>query len=94
MSLRNVQDRIVEIGVLMSLGYASSQILRLFLIRSFSLAVSGGFAGFLCGGVLGTPDYHLLGPALLLSSGITAISTSWPAIHASRQDPADIMRYD
>lgn len=94
LSFRNVQDRKIEIGILMSLGYGSGQVLRLFLFRSVLLAILGGFGGFFCGRFLGTLDFHLLAPALLVSAGITAAATWGPTVRASHQDPADMLRYD
>lgn len=94
LSFRNVQDRRSEIGILMSLGYASGEILRLFLFRSLLLAFFGGFAGFFCGGLVGTLDSRLLVPALLVAGVITAVAVWGPAVRASQQDPADILRCD
>jgi len=94
LAFRNVQDRKVEIGILTGLGYTCGQILWLFLLRSCALALAGGWAGFLSGRFFGALDYGLLGLALLVSLAVTAIATCGPALWASQQDPADILRYD
>jgi putative ABC transport system permease protein len=94
LAFRNVQDRKVEIGILASLGYTSAQILRLFLLRASALALVGGCLGFLSARLFGALDYHMLGPALLVSVLVTATATCGPALRASQQDPADILCYD
>ena len=94
LAFRNVQDRKVEIGILTSLGYTSGQVLRLFLLRSCALGLAGGWLGFLSGRLFGVLDYQMLGPALLVSLVVTVTATCGPAHRASRQDPADILRYD
>jgi len=94
LAFRNVQDRKMEIGILGSLGYTCGQVLRLFLLRSSVLALAGGCLGFLSGRLFGMLDCHMLGPALLVSLVVTATATCAPALWASRQDPADILRYD
>jgi putative ABC transport system permease protein len=94
LSFRNVQDRRPEIGILMSLGYNSNQILKLFLMRSSILAVVGGFTGVLCTIVLGTPDYRLLTLGVLVAIAITTIATYGPAVSAAGHDPADVLRCD
>ena len=94
LALRNVQDRKTEIGILASLGYTGGQVLRLFWLRSCVLALAGGLLGFLGGRLFGVLNYHMLGPALLLSVIVTATATCGPARRASQQDPAHILRYD
>lgn len=92
LSYRNVRDRNVEIGTLMTMGYSSSQVLGLFLLRSLGLAVIGGLLGVIIVGTFGLIDYRTLGIALVVAIVLTTVGTCGPAVKASRQDPADTIR--
>lgn len=92
MMLRNVQARTMEVGVLLSVGYTSRQVMALFLIRSVSLALAGGLAGFLGGGIIGSFRPAMLGLSLLTAAVITGAAVLGPLVRAARQDPADILR--
>ncbi len=118
LTFRNVHTRRQETGVLMQLGFRTGQIVFLFLLRSFLIALAGGITGFFCGGIFGTLYYRFLetpaeaaatAPFLstylaelnyavllwaLLAAAVIAMIATWiPAFSASREDPADILRY-
>jgi hypothetical protein len=108
----NVRQRSHEIGILQALGFSSSSVLKLFLIKSFCIAVTGIVSGLVLGLVTGVVfslrmEKNLgLGniemPSLFNKDIVLAVffvaplliffSSFLPAVMASRQDPAAIIR--
>lgn len=94
----NVRDRRQEIGILLTLGCRSGQILWLLLARSAIMGLAGGCAGFLLGctiaaiGSEGTfavaADPVLFGVVMAVAVGVSVVTGSVPASRASQQDPA------
>lgn len=100
----NVYERRREIGALMALGADSFLILRVFLLKALLLGAAGGICGFLAGTLLAVT----LGPSLanvevlpmpmlavwavLISVGITALASYFPARHAARLDPCSALQ--
>ena len=105
LAFNNVRERRQEIGVFRALGYRSTQILAVFLVKAallgFTGALIGTFGGFFFGvmtseipesagmSTLFTPSLMV---AILLLSPVLACVASWaPALMAARQDPAEIL---
>ncbi|NRA37190.1 MAG: FtsX-like permease family protein [Planctomycetes bacterium] len=102
LSFLNVRDRRSEIGLLRALGLRSSQVLALFLGKSFLLGLVGGIIGIgvsyaLCPLFIQNELSNVLANDAMISAAIAApflcIAASWlPALIAAQQDPADILR--
>ncbi len=99
----NVRERKSEIGILRAIGVHSSAILRLFLIKALIMGVAGGLLGYMLAFITGKLFYNVLtlmsvsGPELfftaIIMSTLLAVIASWvPALLASKQDPAEILR--
>ncbi|HNT34842.1 MAG TPA: FtsX-like permease family protein, partial [bacterium] len=101
----NVRERRAEIGILRAIGVASKQVLQLFLWRGVLIGLLGAPLGFLAGCIsaafLGAEApgsiQFICDPRLLLmvwaAAPILAAFASWPpAMAASQQDPALILR--
>ncbi len=100
----NVEERRREIGVLITVGFRPRQIYAVFL----SKAVVMGFAGGVCGFLLGSAGAAVLGPMLaglgapprplyllwsiLLAVAISVAGTVYPTHRATRIDPAETMQ--
>lgn len=98
----NVRERRHEIGILRAMGVSSRGVLFLFLGRSVLMGVLGGVAGIaagpwlgaLLGGEGGAVDGWMLA-GIVIGSPVVAALAGWvPAVLASRQDPAVILRGD
>lgn len=99
----NVRDRRAEIGILRALGVRSGQILAVFLGKAALIGIAGGMlgyaAGFLTGAACGegAAAATLFQPALFATSiglaPVLALIAAWlPALLASQQDPAVVLR--
>jgi len=104
----NVRDRRAEIGILRALGVRSRQIMRLFVSKAAVLGCAGALAGYAIGflGVAGAETggsaggvtaSDLYGSGLLLSvlllTPVVAVLAAWlPAVAATHQDPAVVLR--
>ncbi|MCC6354761.1 MAG: FtsX-like permease family protein [Verrucomicrobiae bacterium] len=99
----NVRDRRAEIGVLRALGVRSAQILAVFLGKAALIGVAGGVVGYAAGFAAGAtwgeggPASALFQPPLLAASVVLApllaLVAAWiPALLASQQDPATVLR--
>ncbi len=100
----NVQDRAFEIGILRALGLQSRRVLVVFLARAALVGVCGAGLGYPAGFIVGAlwgegPAAYsaLFDPAMLLvvllAAPLLAGLASWiPAVMATRQDPATILR--
>ena len=107
LALGNVRQRRGEIGLLRAMGINSSKIMKIFLGKAaligFTGAVAGYAAGFMVGFLSGelnatlSSAYVLFDPGLagyiFLGAPLLAVTASWiPALIASLQDPAEILR--
>jgi len=107
--LMSVQERIREFGVLRAVGWRPGRVLRMVLGEALVLSVLGGAIGELMGigavrAVENVPVISTMFPGefsakLLLQGigvalGLGLIGGALPAVHASRQTPAQAMRYD
>ncbi len=104
----NVRDRKAEIGIQRAMGFRARQIMFLFLSKSLIMGLLGGalgiFAGLgfgrwlaLEGDIEGIAAGELFNPGLFLLALITApvltVISGWlPAMVATRQDPAEVLR--
>lgn len=104
--LASVNERVREIGIFRAIGFRQSHIGRIILLEALITSLVGGIVGYLAGiGLalviiprvveLSVPvvvNFSLLGAAILLSVVIGLIGSLYPAIHASRLDPASALR--
>lgn len=103
----NVNERRPEVGILRAIGLRSRQILFVFMAKAFMMGLFGALAGCIIGFTVGLISSEISGlsqaapelfrPGMLVIIMITAplLSSfaSWvPALIASRQDPAVILR--
>jgi putative ABC transport system permease protein len=105
LALGNVRARRAEIGILRALGLTSSKILWVFLLRAMFIGLSGAIvgatAGILGGNALAGRGVHpiadLIDPVvlvlvILITPALSMLASLAPALSASRQDPADVLR--
>ncbi len=100
----NVRDRAFEIGILRALGLQSRRVLLVFLARAALVGLCGAGLGYPAGFIVGVlwgegPAAYsaLFDPVMLLvvvlAAPLLAGLASWvPAVVATRQDPAAILR--
>ncbi len=107
LALTNVRDRQAEIGILRALGLRTRSVLVLFLSKALLVGLLGAILGYAGGALAGAlwaedlgqlaTDGALFNPQLLLLTLLAApllcALASWvPALLASRQDPASVLR--
>jgi putative ABC transport system permease protein len=101
--LVSVTERTREIGVRMAVGATPRDVMGQFLIEATTLALIGGVAGIVLGGILsqivsrmaGWPLYVDIGAivmAVVVSGLIGILSGFYPAWRASRLDPVEALR--
>lgn len=109
LSLMNVRERVMEIGVLRAIGVGSKIILSAFLSR----AVLAGLLGAIAGVTAFVITYPLLKErffqgvamgdvlagsdwlvALVAAPVLAAVSAWLPSLMAAQKDPADVLRHD
>ena len=104
----SVQERVQEIGVLMSIGTERGEIRRMFLYESLILgllgAVVGGIMSVIIGysvvsAMIGTTEYFFMSESLLfvpygmlIGVIVCILSGMYPAWKASNMDPIDALR--
>ena len=103
----NVRERKYEMGILRAIGLRSNQILSIFLAKALLMGLLGAMigygAGFFIGLISGEINFAsgsihgLFNPALpvvvLLTAPLLSSFASWvPALMASRQDPAIVLK--
>ncbi len=107
LAMANVRDRRGEIGILRALGLRSSQILLVFLGKAILIGLTGAIFGFVVGRTIGTfwsesasaaPlhiaffDAQLLLLVLISAPVLSALASWLPAMSATQQDPAVVLR--
>jgi putative ABC transport system permease protein len=106
--MMSVNERVQEIGILLSIGTETGEIRRMFLYEAFILgiigAVVGGIASLVIGysvvsAMIGTTDYFFMPESIayipigmLIGIVVCIISGLYPAWHASNMDPIDALR--
>jgi putative ABC transport system permease protein len=106
--MMSVNERVQEIGILLSIGTETGEIRRMFLYEAFILgiigAIVGGIGSLVIGysvvsAMIGTTDYFFLPDSIAyvpigMAVGIIVciISGLYPAWHASNMDPIDALR--
>lgn len=106
--MMSVNERVQEIGILLSIGTETGEIRRMFLYEAFILgiigAVAGGIASLVIGysvvsAMIGTTEYFFMPDSIVyvptgMFVGIVVciISGLYPAWHASNMDPIDALR--
>jgi putative ABC transport system permease protein len=102
----SVNERCHEIGIFRALGFRKHHVVRLILTEAGIVSIVAGLAGFVVGtlaakGLLplfveasqAVPwDFMLGGVSLLIAVILGALATIYPAMHASKLDPADALR--
>ena len=102
-----VVERTKEIGVLRAIGLRKTQIIKELMIEVAAISSIGGLVGWIAGMLLSwlilpyftqsgfrlDVDPKIAVGAVLVALVIGALSTIYPAIRASRLDPAEAVRY-
>ena len=108
MGFINVRSRREEIGILRTIGVNTRSIFMLFIWKHLTIGILGGFSGLLLGslfvlffanpgvpvGTVGSPLFWLGMAALaIVGASVLAVLAGWiPAMLASHQDPAVVLR--
>ena len=108
MGFINVRSRREEIGILRTIGVNTRSIFMLFIWKHLTIGILGGFWGLLLGslfvlffanpgvpvGTVGSPLFWLGMAALaIVGASVLAVLAGWiPAMLASHQDPAVVLR--
>ena len=107
LAFNNVRERRPEIGILRALGMRSRQILLVFLTKSAVLGLAGAVIGYAAGFAIalmssdlpasegqtaGLFDPGLLVLSMVISPALASFASWVPALIASRQDPAEVLR--
>jgi putative ABC transport system permease protein len=106
--MMSVNERIQEIGILLSIGTEKGEIRRMFLYEAFILGIIGAAFGGLCsliigysvvGAMIGSTAYFFLPESIiyvpagmLIGVIVCVISGLYPAWRASNMDPIDALR--
>jgi putative ABC transport system permease protein len=106
-TLTSVNERTREIGIFRAIGFRSSHIATIILLETVLVSLFAGVLGYLSGFALANLfgpylagmdvtvpwQSNTLALAVLLSLGLAALSGLYPALKASRLDPADALRF-
>lgn len=106
--MMSVNERVQEIGILLSIGTETGEIRRMFLYEAFILgiigAIVGGIGSLVIGysvvsAMIGTTDFFFLPESIayvpigmIVGIIVCIISGLYPAWHASNMDPIDALR--
>ncbi len=103
----SVKERTVEIGIFRAIGFRRSHVMRVVLLEAALLSLAAGVAGWALGvaaGRLALPwlsqggdarlalDPWLAGGALAMAVLVGVLASLYPALSASRMDPARALR--
>jgi len=106
--MMSVNERVQEIGILLSIGTESGEVRRMFVYEALILGILGaGIGGMMSlvigysvvSAMMGTTAFFFLPASLvyipegmLVGMGVCVISGLYPAWHASNMDPIDALR--
>jgi putative ABC transport system permease protein len=106
--MMSVNERIQEIGILLSIGTERGEVRRMFLYEAFILGLLGAAIGGICSlaigysvveAMIGTTAYFFdpgsilyVPAAMLIGVAVCVISGVYPAWRASNMDPIDALR--
>jgi len=106
--LMSVNERIQEIGILLSIGTERGEVRRMFLYEALILGILGGSVGGICSlvigysvvsAMIGTTAYFFLPESIIYIPGgmlvgmvVCVVSGLYPAWRASNMDPIDALR--
>jgi len=106
--MMSVNERIQEIGILLSIGTERGEVRRMFLYEALILGILGGGVGGLCSlvigysvvsAMIGTTAYFFLPESIVYIPGgmiigmcVCVVSGLYPAWRASNMDPIDALR--
>ena len=108
LALGNVRERRGEIGLLRALGFRSSQLCALLLVRVFLVGLLGALLGIMVGAIsivfageqlnevwtVFTSQRSLLVLILLASPAVSVLACWLPTLSAVRQDPALVLQQE
>ncbi|MBW7998026.1 MAG: FtsX-like permease family protein [Candidatus Glassbacteria bacterium] len=107
LSYGNVRQRRREIAVLRAIGVSSSQVMKIFLSKALILGLAGAMIGYFAGLAAGTLsgelaaglegvrmlfDFIMLLGVLFIAPLLCVLASWIPALAASGQDPAEVLR--
>lgn len=103
--LMSVMDRTREVGVRMAIGARRRDIVGQFLVEASTLAAVGAVVGVSVGLFLtwmvrtlsplpASVEPHWIAVGLLLGPLVGIVAGVYPAVHASRMDPVEALRYE
>jgi putative ABC transport system permease protein len=106
--MMSVNERIQEIGILLSIGTERGEVRRMFMYEAFILGVLGAAIGGICSlaigysvvdAMIGTTEYFFqldsilyVPAAMLVGVVVCVVSGVYPAWRASNMDPIDALR--
>nr|WP_321353203.1 ABC transporter permease [uncultured Methanoregula sp.] len=106
--MMSVNERIQEIGILLSIGTEKGEVRRMFLYEAFILGIIGAVFGGICsliigysvvGAMIGSTAYFFLPESIifvpegmLIGVIVCVVSGLYPAWRASNMDPIDALR--
>lgn len=102
-----VRERTREIGIFRALGFRKSHIIKIIVYEGLIISLVGGFLGFIVGMIMANyaiPIFFennirvswnilLLSLSIIISVVIGLLSSIYPALKASKLDPAEALRY-
>jgi ABC-type lipoprotein release transport system permease subunit len=107
LALANVRDRRAEIGIFRALGLRGRHVIFIFLGRAIAVGLAGAAMGIAAGIVIAAGwrespdaaggglegiDWIWLAGAFVIAPALAALASWLPAVHASQQDPASVLR--
>ena len=105
--ISSINERTREIGIFRSIGFRKMHIVSIIFIEAGIISITGGIIGFMLGSVAAiyagpylaqlqsniAIQTGLLLPSVLISALIAVVASTYPAIKASRLNPAEAMRF-